>query len=270
MRWPHSAVASRSGPGADDRRLTPTRFAALCLPIPRTPTSPHPHLLACTRDAKTMPTPIRRRTLLGTSLVASLALGPFAARSGPAAAQGPDPRMGQRAVGNPRAKVVVHEWFSLTCTHCARFAQDVFPEVKAKLIDTGRVFYVFKDFPLDQVALAASMVARSLPPERYEPFVLALLSSQDRWAFGQNVDPQAELQKMAALAGMPKATFDAAINDETLKHEILAEQDRGATALKINATPTFVFGTPDSADKSQFSGELDYDGFLKRVTAAVA
>ncbi len=218
-----------------------------------------------------MPHWIRRRALLGASLgAAALTAAPLAALTRSARAQGPATDMGQRAVGNPKARVVVHEWFSLTCTHCARFARDVFPEVKAKLIDTGRVFYVFKDFPLDQVALAAAQVARSLPPERYEPFVLALLSSQDRWAFGQNVDPQAELQKMAALAGMPKATFDAAINDQTLKRDILAEQDRGATKYKINATPTFVFGTQATPDESTFAGEMDYDAFLKRVTAAGA
>jgi protein-disulfide isomerase len=172
--------------------------------------------------------------------------------------------MADRAIGNPGAKLTVQEWFSLTCTHCARFAQEVFPEVKSKLIDTGRIRYVFKDFPLDQLALAAAMVARSLPPDRYEPFVLALLSSQDRWAFGRDVDPQAQLQQMAALAGMPKTLFDAATNDDALRKAILAEQDRGQSTLKIDSTPTFVFGTTAHA------GEMTYDEFLKQVTAAGA
>jgi protein-disulfide isomerase len=211
-----------------------------------------------------MPTSIRRRHLLGAALV----LGSGALRASPALAQAPaaagDPRMADRALGNPNAKLAVQEWFSLTCTHCARFAQDVFPEVKAKLIDTGRIRYVFKDFPLDQLALAAAMVARSLPPDRYEPFVLALLASQDRWAFGQNIDPQAQLAQMAALAGMPKSVFDSAINDDALRKEILAEQDRGQSTLKIDSTPTFVFGTATHA------GEMTYDEFLKQVTAAGA
>jgi len=206
-----------------------------------------------------MPTSIRRRSLLGGSL--ALVASPVFAQA-PSAA--PDPRMSERAIGDPNAKLAVQEWFSLTCTHCARFAQDVFPEVKAKLIDTGRIRYVFKDFPLDQVALVAAMVARSLPPDRYEPFVLALLSSQDRWAFGRDVDPQAQLQQVAALAGMPKTTFDAAINDDRLRKEILAEQDRGQSTLKIDSTPTFVFGT------SVHAGEMTYDEFLKQVTAAGA
>ncbi|WP_428395254.1 thioredoxin domain-containing protein [Lichenicoccus sp.] len=207
-----------------------------------------------------MPTLLRRRHLLG----ASLALGAALASLRGAYAQGADPRMALRALGNPKAKVTVQEWFSLTCTHCARFAAETFPEVKTKLIDTGKIYYEFKDFPLDQVALAAAMVARSLPADRYEPFVLALLSSQDRWAFNQGVDPQAALQQMAALAGMPKATFEAAINDQALKHEILAEQDRGATKLHIDSTPTFIIGT------SQHAGEMTYDAFLKAVDAAAA
>ena len=210
-----------------------------------------------------MPTTVRRRSLLGVGLALSAA--PFASPFGrPAFAQGADPRMGDRAVGKPDARLAVQEWFSLTCTHCARFARDVFPEVKAKLIDTGRVRYVFKDFPLDQLALAAAMVARSLPPDRYEPFVLALLSSQDRWAFNREVDPQVQLQQMAALAGMPKTTFDAVINDDGLRRAIIAEQDRGQSSLKIDSTPTFVFGATTR------SGEITYDDFLKQVTAAGA
>ena len=204
-----------------------------------------------------MPNLLRRRALLGA--VAALGAVPTLAR-----AQGADPRMAERALGKPDAKLTVQEWFSLTCTHCARFAMDVFPEVKAKLINTGRIRYVFKDFPLDQLALAGAMVARSLPADRYEPFVLALLSSQDRWAFAQNADPQVQLQQMAALAGMPKPAFQAAIGDEQLRHEILAEQDRGQSALKIDSTPTFVFGATVHA------GEIDYAGFLKQVVAAGA
>lgn len=208
-----------------------------------------------------MPTAIRRRSLLGAAMV--LGATP-ALMTGQALAQLADPRMAERSVGKPDAKVVVQEWFSLTCTHCARFAMESFPQVQAKLIDTGRIRYVFKDFPLDQLALAAAMVARSLPTDRYEPFVLALLSSQDRWAFGHDVDPQVQLQQMAALAGMPKTAFDAAINDDGLRKAILAEQDRGQSALKIDSTPTFIFGT------TTHSGEMDYDEFLKQATAAGA
>ena len=173
-----------------------------------------------------------------------------------------DPRLADRALGPADAKTVVQEWFSLTCTHCARFSREVFPEVQAKLIDTGRIRYVFKDFPLDQTALMAAMVARALPPERYVPFVEVLFQNQDRWAFGQDVDPKAELARMAALAGMAQSTFDATIVDNGLKAAILAEQEVGETQFKVDSTPTFVFdGTPRP-------GEMTFDAFSGLVKKA--
>ena len=106
---------------------------------------------------------------------------------------------------SPKAKTTVEECFSLTCTHCAAFARETFPQIKSELIDTGKLRWVFRDFPLDQVALLAAMVARYLPPDRYEPFVMALFANQDRWAFAQGVNTADELWKTAALAGMSRA-----------------------------------------------------------------
>jgi len=113
-----------------------------------------------------------------------------------------DTRMGPRVLGSPDAKVQVDEWFSLTCSHCAHFAQTIFPQVKANLIDTGKIRYRYHDFPLDQVALLAAMLARSLPADRYAPFVDDLLRTQDQWAFAQNIDPVQELKKRAAMRVM--------------------------------------------------------------------
>ena len=200
---------------------------------------------------------LSRRTLI-------LAASPVLLLGHPALAATTDAFMAPRALGSPTAKLVVQEWFSLTCTHCARFSQTVFPEVKAKLIDTGRIRYVYGDFPLDQVALTAAVAARALPPERYEPFVQALLASQEQWAFSQNIDPVAKLEQMAALAGLSHDAFEAAINDKALKQAILDEQNGAQTRYKIDSTPSFVFGT------KLFTGEMDYDTFLKQATEAGA
>ncbi len=81
-----------------------------------------------------------------------------------AAAPAGDQRKSERSLGDPAAKVTVHEFFSLTCTHCAAFARGTMPEVEKDLIASGKVRFVYHDFPLDQVALTAAMVARSLPP----------------------------------------------------------------------------------------------------------
>ncbi len=195
--------------------------------------------------------PINRRTLL-----AAAAAAPFLGRAA-TAADAADSRLSERSLGPASAPVVVEEWFSLTCTHCAAFSRTVFPDVRKNLIDTGKIRYVFKDFPLDQVALTAAMVARSLPPERYVPFVEALLASQDRWAFSRTNNTTDELAKMAALAGLSREAFDATLADDSLRAAILKEQDAGAKQYSINATPTFVFGS------TPHSGELSYDSFAK-------
>ena len=171
-----------------------------------------------------------------------------------------DPRMADRADGPATAKTV-EEWFSFTCPHCARFAADVFPQIRAQLIDTGKLRYVFREYPRDQVDLMAACVARSLPPARYEPFVMTLLATQMRWAFDRNVEPKEELAKMAALAGMPRAMFDQAISDDTLKQAILAAQANAEKSYNIESTPTFVF------DGKAHSGEMTFDAFSKMVTA---
>ncbi len=160
-------------------------------------------------------------------------------------------------MGSPQAKATVEEYFSLTCTHCARFAQTTFQEVQKNLIDPGKVRWVFKDFPLDRIALQAAMVARALPPDRYEPFVLALFASQDRWAFAQGVDYTKELWNMAALAGMNRATFDSVIADTDFQNWILAQQNQAEQKYKIDATPSFV------VNGQKYSGEMSYDEFVK-------
>jgi protein-disulfide isomerase len=206
---------------------------------------------------------LSRRTLLLAPLVA-----PLLAASARAWA-GDDPRMAERAVGSPTAPVTVHEYFSLTCPHCARFARDTYPQIRKELIDTGKLRWVYEDFPLDQVALMAAMVARALPPERYEPFIQALLASQDRWAFARDVNNTDEIGKMAALAGMSHATFEATIKDTRLRDEILTAQDQAEKTYQVNSTPTFIFIGPDNKVRRE-SGEMSYDAFAKVVAEVAA
>ncbi len=201
---------------------------------------------------------LSRRTLLTAS--AALAATPLAPSR--AFAQTADPRMADRSLGDDKAPVTMQEWFSLTCTHCAAWGKEVFPDVKAKLIDTGKLRYIYRDFPLDQVALTAAMVARALPAARYEAFVANLLATQDRWAFARGVDSTAELFKRAALAGMPRATFDETVADAGLRTAILNEQQGGADKYKIDSTPTFV------VNEQPHAGEQPYDAIARFVAAA--
>jgi protein-disulfide isomerase len=198
---------------------------------------------------------LNRRNLL--AVVAASAAAPALFR--PRAAHAADPHEGQRSAGKPDAKVTVQEFFSLTCTHCAGFAHETFPQIKSELIDTGKLRWVFEDFPLDQVALQAAMIARYLPPDRYEPFVMALFANQDRWAFARGANPTEELWKTAALAGMSRATFDQAIADNGLKAWILAQQSDAEKKYNIDSTPSFVI------NGQKYAGEMSFDAFRKLI-----
>lgn len=210
-----------------------------------------------------------RRTLLAATGLAAGALGaPVAPARGQAQGQvkgtggGTDPRLADRGIGRPDAPVKVVEFFSLTCSHCAAFHRDVLPRVKRELVDRGDVYLVWRDFPLDQVALAAAAVARSLPAERYEGFIGALLSSQDRWAFTRG-DPLAELAKMAALAGMPRAQFDQVQADEAFKRAILEQRAVAEREFNVQATPSFAF-QGGGRTRSQ-SGAVSFERFQQLV-----
>jgi protein-disulfide isomerase len=224
---------------------------------------------------------ISRRSLLGvgTVAVAGAIIGgrhwsgapAFIARAAAQPAPAPlapdDPRMTERAIGKADAPVTVAEWFSLTCPHCARFSADVLPQIQTRLVDTGKLRMVFNDFPLDVVALTAAMVARSLPPERYEPFCAALLASQDRWAFARGVNSTEELAKMAALAGMSRDNFNAAIANTALRDAILKKQDDAGKTLHVDSTPTFIINGP-AAHNQSVSGEQSFDDFAALVAKA--
>jgi protein-disulfide isomerase len=201
---------------------------------------------------------VSRRVLL--ALVPTLAL-PATARAAE------DARFAERAIGAADAPVTAIEFYSLTCSHCAAFARETMPRVKADLIETGKLRIIYWDFPLDQVSLTATMVARSLPPERYVAFTSALLATQDRWAFARNVNSTDELARMAALAGMPRESFNRAIADTELRTWILTRQDEGQKKYGVDSTPSFVLNGPGAHDRRE-AGALGFDAFARVVAQA--
>jgi protein-disulfide isomerase len=198
--------------------------------------------------------PLTRRLILAMPALAAA----------PALAQTADPRMAERGTGRPDAPVTVTEFYSLTCSHCAAFHQNTYPMVKRDLIQTGSLRLVWVDFPLDQVALAAACVARSLPAERYEGFIGALLANQDRWAFTRG-DPREELAKMAALAGMSRAKYDEALADDGLKRAILTQRQVAEKEFNVSATPSFSFRGRKTINQS---GDMPFDKFKQLAEEA--
>lgn len=204
---------------------------------------------------------VSRRFLLQVGGLTALAGVP------PALAETTADRMAERAIGQASAPVTVAEYFSLTCPHCAAFSKQTLPQVREKLIAPGKLRMVFHDFPLDQLALTASAIARYLPPDRYEPFCAALLASQDRWAFARGVNSTEELWKMAALAGLSRDAFNAAIADTALKTAILTAQDAAQKDFQVNSTPTFIFNGPGAKNLKE-AGDIAYSGFAKLAAQA--
>ncbi len=208
--------------------------------------------------------PVHRRWILGLAAAAPALLRLAEADaagepvSGPSMAELTAPR----SIGKPDAPAKVTEFFSLTCTHCAAFQRETFPKVKAELIDTGKLLLIYHDFPLDRVALEAAMVARALPPDRYEPFITTLFATQDRWAFARNVDPTAELEKLALLAGMSEAAFKATIANQKLRDFILAEEKAAEDKYHVDSTPTFL------GNGKTHAGEMSYDAFVAFIGGA--
>ncbi len=199
---------------------------------------------------------ISRRSIL--SLVGATAIAP----AGFAADSDPNSPFAQRSIGSPSAPVTAIEYFSLTCTHCAHFANVTMPQVKPKLVDTGKLQIIYRDYPLDQVALMAAQVARSLPAEEYYPFIEALFASQDDWAFAPGIDYTESIFKYAALAGMDRPTYMAALADDKLQAFILQEQKEGQTVYDVQATPTFIIN-----DKV-YPGAMEYPDFASTIAQA--
>lgn len=150
-----------------------------------------------------------------------------------------NPLLGRRGVGDPNAPIKIQEFYSLTCNHCATFHKDIYPLLKEKYIDTGKVYFVYEEFPLNGPALYGSMIARCLPTEGYVGFIGLLLKNQDIWAFSG--DFKDALRQNSMLAGMGPEEFDACFNNKELQKAIGLNIKTASELWKISSTPTFVF-----------------------------
>ena len=144
---------------------------------------------------------------------------------------------GDRILGKADAPITIIEYASLTCPHCAHFTVDVLPKLKAKWIDTGKAKLILRDFPLDEPALRAAMVARCAPPDRFYPLTETFFAQQEQWA--TNRDYRAALEKLAKLGGVGNKEFAACISDKKLEDQVAQSRLTAAQQLGVDATPTF-------------------------------
>lgn len=150
-----------------------------------------------------------------------------------------DPVLGERGLGDPNAPVTVREFFSLTCNHCAAFHSSTYQTLKEKYIDTGKIYFIYEEFPLNGPALYGSMIARCMPEERYAGFIDLLLTKQDEWAFSG--DFKAALKQNAALAGMGDEEFETCFSSKEMQEAIGVNIKVASEQWEIRSTPSFVF-----------------------------
>lgn len=188
-----------------------------------------------------------RRGLFGFGVALMMAAAPFAAH----AQQKPDekavakvpldllmaePPLPDLWMGDPKAPVTIIEYASMTCGHCAQFELTTFADLKTKYIDTGKVRYALREFPLDPLAAAAAMLARCSGDKR-EAVVEFLFQQQKNWAFVNN--PLQALRDTVKQTGMGPTAFEACLNDQAMFEKINQIRDTAAQKFGINATPTF-------------------------------
>ncbi len=160
---------------------------------------------------------------------------PAPAASGAEAAQ---VRADDFVIGTPGAPVTVIEYASLTCPHCANFHKNILPALISAYVDSGKIRLVYRDFPLDGVALRASMLARCAGRERFFGFIDILYQRQARWA--GSADPLAALTRVAALGGLGADEFNACLKNKTIEDRILTQRQEAQRAFAVNSTPSFI------------------------------
>ena len=194
------------------------------------------------------------RTLRAAVLAASCLFSGAAIAQTPTV---PQTATAPRALGSPDAPVEVIEYASLTCHHCATFHNEVLAQVKKELIDTGKVRLVYRDFPLDRIALEAAILARCVAPERYFPVLSVLFSKQEDWSHGK--DPVEALARIGALAGLSRPAYDACRADKALQDSVVQSRLEGEQKHGVESTPSFVIGG------KTYKGVLPIDEFKKAV-----
>lgn len=157
-------------------------------------------------------------------------------------------------LGDPNAPVTILEFASMTCPHCAAFHAEKFPELKKKYVDTGMVKFVFMDFPFDQRAAGASILARCVAPEKRFVALDALFKTQDVWA--RSNDYVGELSKIGRLAGLSRDQVQACLENEELLNDVLEDRQVGMQQYKVDSTPTFFVN-----GEEKISGNVDLDEF---------
>jgi protein-disulfide isomerase len=169
--------------------------------------------------------------------------------------------LGDRVLGKATAPVTVIEYVSLTCPHCANFHKTLFPRMKKEFIDTGKVRYIVREFPIGHMSGAAAIVNRCAPEDKYFFLLNQFLTRQPEWV-SQEVRPDA-LYSVAKSSGMTRETFDKCLSNQTIIDGLTEVKQRGRQ-FGVIGTPTFFI----NGRKAQ--GEVTFDEIKAMIEQAPA
>ncbi|MDD1519395.1 MULTISPECIES: DsbA family protein [Bradyrhizobium] len=163
------------------------------------------------------------------------------------------------ALGPKDAAVTITEYASMTCPHCAAFNEQVFPKIKKEYIDTGKVRYIFREFPLDIKAAAGSMLSRCIAKDdapKYFAVTDMLFRQQNDWVMKNTTET---LTRIGKQAGLTQQQVEACLKDQALLDKIAADQKYASDVLKVDSTPTFFI------NGEKIKGEASFEEFAKKI-----
>jgi protein-disulfide isomerase len=207
----------------------------------------------------------RRRTLVAFSAAALLGTATTLRLAAPAKADSePDQAelakagpAGDVVLGSDKAPVTIIEYASMTCPHCAHFSITTFPELQKRYIDTGKVRFIFREFPLDALAAAGFMLARCAGNDKFMPIVETLFAKQSEWMVQQPVPALREISKQF---GFTQQSFDECLANQKVLDGIQDVRDRAAEKLGVNSTPTFFI------NGKRLTGDQSIDSLTKEIS----
>lgn len=166
--------------------------------------------------------------------------------------------LGDKWLGNEDAPVTIIEYASMTCPHCAHFHATAFPTLKSKYIDTGKVRFIFREFPLDSLAAGASMLARCAPSDNFFPLVDLMFDKQEQWAYVDK--PLDALFALVRQAGFTQESFRACLSNQQILDGITWVRTRASEKFGVDSTPTFFINGekhPGALEVDQLEALLD-------------